>query len=118
MAAVEVAARAPVVMVETTPAAIGDGVQRPAVLAIGWRQVASAAEMTAAEAASAMAEAVVVMVVAAAAVVAGGRAGQDSLVGRHGSALRCRSDLGFGHSAVRWPSFTLRCRSDHTSLSF
>ena len=66
MAAVEVDARASVVMVETTPAAIGDGVQQPAVLAIGWWQVASAAEKRAAEAASAMAEAVAVMVAAAA----------------------------------------------------
>ena len=52
--------RASVVMVETTPAAIGDGVQQPAVLAFGWRQVASAAEDRAAEAASAMAEAMMV----------------------------------------------------------
>ena len=54
------------VMVETTPAAIGDDVQRPAMLAFRWRQVASAAEKRAAEAASAMAEAVAVMVEAAA----------------------------------------------------
>ena len=87
----KVAARAPGVMVETTPADIGDGVQRPAVLAIGWRQVASAAEKRAAEAASAMAEAMSVMVVAAAAAVTGRRSRQSDLVGRHGRHLRTRS---------------------------
>ena len=70
MAAVKVAAKEPAVMVETTPAAIGGGIQRPAVLAIWWRQVASAAEKRAAEAASAMAEAVAVMVELEAAAVA------------------------------------------------
>ena len=45
MAAMDMTVRASVVMVETTPVAIGGGgVQRPAVLALGWRQVASAAE--------------------------------------------------------------------------
>ena len=63
---VTVAARASVVMVETTPAAIGDSVQRPVVLACVLRQVALAAEKRVAEAASAMAEAVAVMVEAAA----------------------------------------------------
>ena len=66
MAAVKVAARASVATVETTPVAIGNGFQRLAVLAIGWRQVASAAEKRVAEATSAMAEAAAVMVEAAA----------------------------------------------------
>ena len=51
---------------ELAPAVMRHGVQRLAVLAIRWRQVASAAEQRAAEAASAMAEAVAVMVEAAA----------------------------------------------------
>ena len=59
----KVAVRASMVTVETTPVAIGNGFQRLAVMAIGWRQVASAAEQRAAEAASATAEADVVMVV-------------------------------------------------------
>ena len=54
--------------VELAPAVMRDYVQRPAVLGLGWWQVAAAAEMTGSEAASAMAEAVAVMVVAAAAV--------------------------------------------------
>ena len=66
MAAVKVAVRASMVTVETTPVALGNGFQRLGVLAIGWRQVASAAEQRAAEAASAMAEAVAVMVAASA----------------------------------------------------
>ena len=68
MAAVKVAVRASVEMVETTAAVIGDGVQRPAVLAFGWRQLASAAEKRAAEAASAMAEVAVMKVTVAVAV--------------------------------------------------
>ncbi len=62
----KVVARASVVMVEMPSVAMAGGVQRPAVLAIGWRQVASAVEKRAAEAASAMAEAVAVMIEAAA----------------------------------------------------
>ena len=47
---------------EMALAVMRDGVKRPAVLGLGWWQVASAAEQRAAEEASAMAEAVAVMV--------------------------------------------------------
>ena len=53
-------------MEKLAPEKTRGGGQRPAVLAIRWRKVASAAEQRAAEAASAMAEAVAVMVEAAA----------------------------------------------------
>ena len=66
-AAVDLAAKRAPRTVELAPAVMRDGVQRPAVLGLGWWQVASAAEMTVAEATAAMAEAVAVMVEAAAA---------------------------------------------------
>ena len=68
MAAVDLAAKTAPKTVELEPAVMRYRVQRPAVLGLGWWQVASAAAMTGLEAASAMAEAVAVMVVAAAAV--------------------------------------------------
>ena len=61
-AAVDLVAKTTERTVELAPAVMRDGVQRPAVLGLGWWQVASAVEMAAAEAASAMAEAVAVMV--------------------------------------------------------
>ena len=67
MAAVDLAAKTAPKTVELAPAVMRYRVQRPAVLGLGWRQVASAAEITAAEAAEAMSEAEVVMVVASAA---------------------------------------------------
>ena len=78
-AAVDLAAKTTPRTLELAPAVMRDGVQRPAVLAIRWREVASAAEKRAAEAASAMAEAVAVMVVAATAAVAGRRSRQSDL---------------------------------------
>ena len=51
MAAVDMAAKASEMMVEMAPAAMRGGVQRPAVLGLGWRQVALAVEKRAAEAA-------------------------------------------------------------------
>ena len=85
MAAVKVAARASVVMVETTPAAIGDGVQRPAVLAYrvaagGRTNTTMTAAMTAATAAM-MARVVRVTVAATRAQSAGREA-------RHGARRR------------------------------
>ena len=65
-----VAARASVVMVEVAPAVMGGDGQWPAVMDLGWWPVAAVAEMTAAKAASTMAEAVAAMVVVAAAAVA------------------------------------------------
>ena len=59
-------AKSMVSMEKLAPEKTRGGGQWPAVLAIRWRQVASAAEQRAAEAASAMAEAVTVMVEAAA----------------------------------------------------
>ena len=67
MAAVDLAAKTAPKTVELAPAVMRYRVQRPAVLGLGWRQVASAAEITAAEAAEAMSEAEVVMAVASAA---------------------------------------------------
>jgi len=67
MAAVDLAAKTTPKTVELAPAVMRDAVQWPAMLGLGWRQVALAAEITAAEAAEAMAEADVVMVVASAA---------------------------------------------------
>ena len=66
MATVDLGAKTAPRTAELAPAATGGGIHRLAVLALGWRQVASAAEKRAAEAASAMAEAVAVMVEAAA----------------------------------------------------
>jgi hypothetical protein len=54
-AAVDLAAKTTPRTVELAPAVMRDGVQRPAVLGLGWWQVASAAAMTGSEAASAMA---------------------------------------------------------------
>ena len=65
-AAVDLAAKKIPRTVELAPAVMRDYVQRPAVLGLGWWQVAAAAEMTGSEAASAMAEAVAVMVAASA----------------------------------------------------
>jgi len=71
MAAVKVAVRASVEMVETTAAVIGDGVQRPAVLVPGGWLVAAAEEMLAvAEEVSAMPQAAAVMKVTVAVAVA------------------------------------------------
>ena len=64
-AAVDLAAKKIPRTVELAPAVMRDYVQRPAVLGLGWWQVAAAAEMTGSEAALAMAEAVAVMVEAA-----------------------------------------------------
>jgi len=69
-AAVDLVAKTTERTVELAPAVMRDGVQRPAVLGLGWWQVASAAAMTGSEAASAMAEAVAVMVVASATALA------------------------------------------------
>tara|TARA_B110000046_G_scaffold107000_1_gene114397 strand:+ start:1105 stop:1305 length:201 start_codon:yes stop_codon:yes gene_type:complete len=62
------------------------GGQRPAVVCLGWWQVAAAEAMSMTEAASAMAEAMSVMVVAASAAAAGRRSGQDGLSGLVGPA--------------------------------
>ena len=80
--AVDLAVMASEMMVATAPAVMRDGVQRPAVLGIGWWQVASASEMTGLETASVMAEAMSVMVVAAAAAVAGRRSWMVNSSGR------------------------------------
>ena len=58
------------------------GGQRPAVVCLGWWQVAAAEAMSMTEAASAMAEAMSVMVVAAAAAVAGRRSWMVNSSGR------------------------------------
>jgi hypothetical protein len=55
-AAVDLAAKSTPRTMKLAPAVMGDGSQRPAVLGLGWWQVAAAAEMTGLEAASAMAE--------------------------------------------------------------
>ena len=80
MAAVDLAAKTAPKTVELAPAVMRYGVQRPAVLGLRWRQVASAAEKRAAEAASAMAEAEVVMVVPVVVVAAVRRSLQSGLV--------------------------------------
>ena len=54
-AAVDLAAMTSELVVETAPAVMRDGVQRPAVLGLRWWKVASAAAMTGSEAAAAMA---------------------------------------------------------------
>ena len=79
MAAVDLVAIASEMMLDTAPAAARGAGQRPAVLAIGWQQLESAAEKRAAEAALAMAEAVTVMEVAAAAAVAVRKSHQSGL---------------------------------------
>ena len=79
-AAVDLVAKTTERTVELAPAVMRDGVQRPAVLGLGWWQVASAAAMTGSEAASAMAEAVAVMVVASATALAVGRSLLDGVL--------------------------------------
>ena len=71
----DLAAKTTSTTVELAPAVMRDGVQRPAVLGLGWWQVASAVEMEAAESASGMAAAAVAVVprVARVTVAASGR---------------------------------------------
>jgi hypothetical protein len=76
-AAVDLAAMASEMMVETAPAAMEVVASGRVVLRLGWWQVAAAEAMAGAEATSAMAEAMAVMVAAAAAAAAGRRSGNQ-----------------------------------------
>ena len=100
-AAVELAAKASEMMVETAPAAMGGGGQRPAVVCLGWRQVAAMEEMSTAEAVRRMAEAMAVMLVAAvAAVVARWRYQGDLVVLGLTSSFGSRPPLRLPHLSV------------------
>jgi hypothetical protein len=120
-AAVDLAAKKIPRTVELAPAVMRDYVQRPAVLGLGWWQVAAAAEMTGSEAASAMAEAVAVMVAAAVAAAVVRRSLLDGVLAESAPYLRIRSVLVPRRVGRAWRKknlITLRSGSAHTSVRF